>query len=91
MTENIENINQVIWELKRKIDENRRLVDRLKAAGVCTTVEAIQPAGAQELLGAYRGTQLTLEDFNGPRYVRLAQLKQLVQSGALDETLRWRD
>lgn len=24
MTENIENINQVIWELKRKIDENRR-------------------------------------------------------------------
>ncbi len=32
-------------------EPNRRLVDRLKAAGVCTTVEAIQPAGAQELLG----------------------------------------
>ena len=49
------------------------------------------PRGAEELLGAYRGTQLTLEDFNGPRYVRLAQLKQLVHSGALDETLRWRN
>jgi nucleoside-diphosphate-sugar epimerase len=47
--------------------------------------------GAAELLGAYRQTQLTFEDFNGPRYVRLAQLKQLVQSGALDETLRWRN
>jgi len=57
-------------------------------------VPAYRPAwnaqrGAQELLAAYRQVQLRLEDFNGPRYVRLAQLKQLVQSGALDETLRW--
>jgi DNA ligase (NAD+) len=32
-------------------DPNRRLVDKLKAADVCTTVDAIQPAGAQELQG----------------------------------------
>lgn len=34
--------------------------------------------GAEELLRAYRDAELTLEEFNGPRYVRLAQLKQLV-------------
>jgi DNA ligase (NAD+) len=32
-------------------EPNRRLVDKLKAAGVCTTVEAVQPAGVQVLEG----------------------------------------
>lgn len=46
--------------------------------------------GADELAHAYRQVRLTLDDFNGPRYVRLVQLKQLVQKGLLDERLRWR-
>jgi len=32
-------------------EPNRRLVDKLTAAGVCTTVDAVRPAGAQELQG----------------------------------------
>jgi len=32
-------------------EPNRRLVDKLKTAGVCTTVEVAQPAGAQVLEG----------------------------------------
>ena len=46
--------------------------------------------GAQQLAQAYARSHLTFEDFNGPRYVRLAQLKRLVERGLLDETMRWR-
>lgn len=46
--------------------------------------------GAQQLAQAYARSRLTFEDFNGPRYVRLAQLKRLVESGQLDEAMRWR-
>jgi nucleoside-diphosphate-sugar epimerase len=45
--------------------------------------------GAQELYQAYQRAELSLEDFNGPRYVRLARLKELIESGRLDDTLRW--
>ena len=47
------------------------------------------PLGAQELYQAYRQVQLNLEDFNGPRYVRLARLKELIDGARLDDTLRW--
>jgi nucleoside-diphosphate-sugar epimerase len=47
------------------------------------------PLGARELSQAFRQTELSLEDFNGPRYVRLARLKELIESGRLDDTLRW--
>jgi nucleoside-diphosphate-sugar epimerase len=46
--------------------------------------------GAAELYGAYRRVGLTLEEFEGPRYQRLAHLRQLIASGAVDETLRVR-
>jgi nucleoside-diphosphate-sugar epimerase len=46
-------------------------------------------AGAVELRDAYRAANLQLEDFKGRRYVRLAQLKHLLDGGELDSTLRW--
>lgn len=46
-------------------------------------------SGAQQLAQAYRETNLSLADFEGPRYVRLAQLRALLAGGRLDESLRW--
>lgn len=46
--------------------------------------------GAKELVAAFRKAQMTKEDFQGRRYTRLAQLKHLIQTGRLDETLRWK-
>lgn len=46
--------------------------------------------GARQLYEAYRTCGLTLADFTGRRYVRLAQLKHLLATGLLDDTLRWK-
>jgi nucleoside-diphosphate-sugar epimerase len=46
--------------------------------------------GAQELYEAYRRAGLTLAEFEGPRYVRVDHVKQLLASGRLEPTLRWR-
>lgn len=46
--------------------------------------------GARQLVAAYCQTGLTTEQFTGPRYVRLAQLRQLLDAGRLDHTLRWK-
>jgi nucleoside-diphosphate-sugar epimerase len=48
-------------------------------------------AGAEELYDAYRRVGLTLAEFEGPRYQRLAHLRRLIASGAVDETLRVRE
>ena len=45
--------------------------------------------GAQELYAAYQNVGLTLEDFEGARYKRIAHIQQLLSSDRLDETLRW--
>jgi nucleoside-diphosphate-sugar epimerase len=45
--------------------------------------------GAQELYTAYRKYDLKLDEFEGPKYKRIAQIKQLIDSGLLDATLRW--
>jgi nucleoside-diphosphate-sugar epimerase len=47
--------------------------------------------GAQEVYDGVRQAALTLEDFQGRRFTRLAQFKHLLHTGALDETLRWRE
>ncbi len=46
--------------------------------------------GAQELLAAYRQTDLTLEDFEGPRYKRIDHIKRLLSEGRVDSDLRWK-
>jgi len=34
---------------------------------------------------------LSLEEFEGPRFKRIAHIKKLVEEGKLDENLRWTD
>jgi nucleoside-diphosphate-sugar epimerase len=45
--------------------------------------------GARQLYEAYKAVGLQLEDFEGPRYRRIDQLKQLMASGNLAADLRW--
>jgi len=45
--------------------------------------------GADELVRAYEAANLTLDDFQGHRYIRLGQLKRLIEAGALGDSLRW--
>ncbi len=47
--------------------------------------------GVEELRSAYEETGLRRDDFTGPKYVRLARLKQLLQEGQLDDKLYWKD
>ena len=47
--------------------------------------------GAQELYEAYKAAGMTLEDLEGPRYLRIRQVKKLQQEGHVDDMLRWRD
>jgi nucleoside-diphosphate-sugar epimerase len=46
--------------------------------------------GAEELYEAFKRNGLTLGDFQGRKYVRLNQLKYLINEGYLDDTLRWK-
>ncbi len=46
--------------------------------------------GVRELAEAFQRVGLTQTDFNGPKYVRLARLKELMVDGQLDENLRWK-
>jgi nucleoside-diphosphate-sugar epimerase len=47
-------------------------------------------SGAEELLEAYRSVDLTLEQFESDRYIRLKHLRKLLDGGELGEDLRWR-
>ncbi|MCX2698788.1 NAD-dependent epimerase/dehydratase family protein [Ochrobactrum chromiisoli] len=45
-------------------------------------------AGARELLAAYSRSSLTLEEFEGPRFQRIAHIRKLIAEGTLDASLR---
>lgn len=47
-------------------------------------------SGARQLHEAYRRHGLSLEEFEGKRYQRLAHLKHLLERGRVDGSLRWR-
>ncbi len=47
------------------------------------------PKGIEQIYQAYRAIGLELNDFEGARYKRIAQLKELLGRGELDESLRW--
>ncbi|MCX6023556.1 MAG: NAD-dependent epimerase/dehydratase family protein, partial [Chloroflexi bacterium] len=47
--------------------------------------------GAEEMYAAFQRIGLTLEDFTGPKFTRLARLKQLIGAERLDGTLRWKE
>jgi nucleoside-diphosphate-sugar epimerase len=46
--------------------------------------------GVEQLYESYRKVGLTLEEFEGERYKRIAHVKRLVDEGRLDHELRWR-
>lgn len=46
--------------------------------------------GVEELYESYRRVGLTLEEFEGERFKRIAHVKKLVDEGRLDAALRWR-
>jgi nucleoside-diphosphate-sugar epimerase len=46
--------------------------------------------GAQELFDAFHKAQLALADFQGRKYIRLAELKYLLDTNRLDQMLFWR-
>ncbi|MBE0602861.1 MAG: SDR family oxidoreductase [Deltaproteobacteria bacterium] len=45
--------------------------------------------GARHLYESYRDFGIRQEDFEGPRYKRIAHIKKLISEGKLDESLRW--
>ena len=45
--------------------------------------------GARELYDTYTRYGLSLDDFEGPRYKRIAKLQQLMDDGRIDSSLRW--
>jgi nucleoside-diphosphate-sugar epimerase len=46
--------------------------------------------GAQQLYNAYSQSNLTLEEFEGPRYQRISHIQKLIADGVIDEDLRHR-
>ena len=67
---------------------------RVDCRKIAQTLPNFQPQwnarrGAEELYLAYKAVGLTLEDFEGPRYKRIAHIQHLLQSGELDNSLRW--
>lgn len=48
------------------------------------------PAGIRQLIEGYRRVGLAADDFEGPRYQRIAHLRHLLARGMLDGELRWR-
>ena len=48
------------------------------------------PAGARQLVEAYRAAGMDAAMFSGDRFVRLSRLKTLIDGGRLDADLRWR-
>jgi nucleoside-diphosphate-sugar epimerase len=62
---------------------------------IARAVPAFQPRwdarkGAKELYETFKSTGLKLEDFEGQRYRRIDQLRDLMSTGHLGEDLRWK-
>jgi nucleoside-diphosphate-sugar epimerase len=47
--------------------------------------------GAQQLYETYQQVGLSLEEFEGQRFQRIAHVKHLIETGKLDTSLRWTD
>jgi nucleoside-diphosphate-sugar epimerase len=63
----------------------RKIAERLPAFRPQWTVRD----GVAELVDAYRQYGLRFEDLDGPRYTRLARIRELAAEGRLDPSLRW--
>lgn len=68
---------------------------RVDCSKIAETLPEFQPQwdarkGAAELYAAYQKVGLTLDEFEGPRYKRIAHIQKLMGEGRIDETLRWK-
>lgn len=68
---------------------------RVNFEKIATVLGAFKPEwnarrGAQQLSDAYRRTDLTLEEFEGPRYQRVGHIQKLIADGILTRELRYR-
>jgi nucleoside-diphosphate-sugar epimerase len=48
------------------------------------------PQGVKQIYASYQKFGLQTEVYEGPKYKRVAQIKHLLSTGQLDQTLRWR-
>ena len=67
---------------------------RVNCSKIQRVLPAFQPkwnarAGAKQLYEAYKEVGLTLEDLEGPRFMRIRHVKKLHDAGMLDSSLRW--
>ena len=67
---------------------------RVNCDKIRETLPSFQPQwtvrrGVEELYDAYRREELTADDFTSSRYLRIKHVKELQESGRLDEDLRW--
>lgn len=67
---------------------------RVNCNRIATEIPGFKPQwtirrGAEELYETYKAVGLTLDDFEGQRFQRIAHVKHMIASGALDTSLRW--
>ena len=81
----------VVFSGDRSADTRSYRVDFSKVASTFSTTPFIWNArlGAQELFQTLSKVGLKLEDFQGRRYIRLHQLRMLMDSKTIDSDLRW--
>jgi len=68
---------------------------RVDCSKIARTLPEFQPQwnarkGAEELYRAYQKVGLTLEEFEGAKYKRIAHIQELLNIGQIDTTLRWK-
>ena len=67
---------------------------RVNCSKIAETLPEFKPQwnarkGAEELYAAYQKVGLTLDEFEGDRYKRIAHIQKLLREGKLDNNLRW--
>lgn len=82
---------EITYEPGAGPDKRCYRVDCEKIRRVLTGLEFQWDArrGTRQLYDAYRQAGLTAADFRGPRYVRLDRIRELMDAGRIDSTLRW--
>jgi nucleoside-diphosphate-sugar epimerase len=84
---------QVVYGSERNADPRSYRVDFSKLENAFPHLETTKwtaKAGAIELYEAFKEVDLTIDDFQGRKYVRLNQLKHLLREEKLEPDLRWK-
>ena len=68
---------------------------RVSFGRIASTVPGFRPRwtvrdGIEQLLGAFCGASVTLQELHGARFTRVERLRELIGEGHLDSSLRWR-